>query len=54
MSYMKNQDLSNGKKLNKKQLRSIKGGLQQCVDPETGLCKAYGRRCAEPECFELP
>lgn len=47
---MKNQNLSKGKKLGKKHLRSITGGLQQCTDPYTGQCKAYGRQCAESEC----
>lgn len=47
---MKNQNLSKGKKLDKKQLRSITGGLQQCIDPSTGQCKAHGRQCAEFEC----
>lgn len=47
---MKNQNLSKGKKLDKKQLRSITGGLQQCIDPFTGQCKDYGRQCAEFEC----
>lgn len=47
---MKNQNLIRGKKLNSKALRSITGGLMQCIDPWTGQCKAYGRQCAESEC----
>jgi bacteriocin-like protein len=47
---MKNQNLTNGKKLNKKELRSITGGLMQCIDPQTGLCRSYGRQCAESQC----
>lgn len=47
---MKNQNLTNGKKLNKRQLRSITGGLMQCIDPQTGLCRSYGRQCAESQC----
>jgi bacteriocin-like protein len=47
---MKNQNVSKGKKLNKKELKSIIGGLMQCIDPWTGECKAYGRQCAESEC----
>ncbi|MEN4762730.1 MULTISPECIES: hypothetical protein [unclassified Chryseobacterium] len=47
---MKNQNLQNGKKLNKKELRVITGGLQMCLDRETGQCIAYGVRCGEFEC----
>ncbi len=47
---MKNQNLINGKKLNKKQLKSVTGGLRQCIDPFTGQCEVYGRQCAEFEC----
>ncbi|MCS3531738.1 bacteriocin [Chryseobacterium sp. JUb7] len=50
---MKNKNLPKGKKLNKKELRSITGGLMQCIDPWTGQCKAYGRQCAEFECRVL-
>jgi bacteriocin-like protein len=51
---MKNQKFNNGKKLNKKELRSIKGGLQMCLDPETRRCIDTGIRCAERECRYVP
>ncbi|SIS65406.1 bacteriocin-type signal sequence-containing protein [Chryseobacterium ureilyticum] len=47
---MKNQRLNNGKKLNKKELKTIKGGLLMCIDHETGLCRETGIRCAERQC----
>jgi len=47
---MKNQNLSHGKKLNKKELSSIKGGKEQCIDPFTGECRKYGNGCAELKC----
>lgn len=50
---MKNQLLNNGKKLNKRELRSITGGLRQCIDPMTGQCRAFSIRCAEPQCMPI-
>ncbi len=57
---MKNQDLINGKKLNKKQLRSITGGLLDCMKPvpctdppceSTGsMCTRISPVCAQVEC----
>ena len=47
---MKNQNLTSGKKLNKKQLRTILGGKEQCIDPMTGQCRKYGIGCAERIC----
>ncbi|MCS4300600.1 bacteriocin [Chryseobacterium sp. BIGb0232] len=47
---MKNKNLNNGKKLNKKELRSITGGLRQCIDPMTGKCRIFGFGCAEIQC----
>ncbi|GEN74833.1 hypothetical protein CHA01nite_05730 [Chryseobacterium hagamense] len=58
---MKNQNLINGKKLNKKQLRSITGGLLNCLEtncPTLGGCpilNEYGcitisKVCAQKEC----
>lgn len=47
---MKNQNLQNGKKLNKKELRVITGGLQMCYDRDSGECIAYGKQCAEFQC----
>jgi len=51
---MKNQNLTNGKKLNKKELRTIKGGKEQCVDPFTGECRKRGIGCAELQCQFIP
>ncbi|KFF21690.1 hypothetical protein [Chryseobacterium sp. JM1] len=47
---MKNKNLSNGKKLNKRELRTIVGGKEMCIDPFTGECRKYGRGCAEQQC----
>lgn len=44
---MKNQ---NGKKLTKKELRSITGGLLDCIDPATGGCKRISISCAQLQC----
>ncbi|WP_160137405.1 bacteriocin-like protein [Chryseobacterium sp. c4a] len=46
--------MKNIKKLNKKELKSIKGGLQMCLDPETRRCIDTGIRCAERECRYVP
>lgn len=46
--------MKNAKKLNKKELKSIKGGLQMCLDHETGRCIDTGIRCAERECRYVP
>jgi len=51
---MKNQNLNNGKKLNKKQLRSITGGKEMCIDMTTGECKKYGPFCGELQCQIIP
>ncbi len=57
---MKNQNLSNGRKLNKKQLRSIRGGLLNCVicptiDPPCPVLNEYGcitisKVCGQIQC----
>ncbi|WP_117616569.1 bacteriocin [Chryseobacterium sp. JM1] len=47
---MKNQNLANGKKLNKKELRSITGGLMMCRDPKTNQCRIFSIGCADPQC----
>ncbi|CEJ69031.1 MULTISPECIES: bacteriocin [Chryseobacterium] len=47
---MKNQNLAKGKKLNKKQLRSITGGLMDCIDPMTGACSKISIGCAQLQC----
>ncbi|MBL1220689.1 MULTISPECIES: bacteriocin [Chryseobacterium] len=47
---MKNQDVPKGKKLNKKQLRSITGGLMDCIDPMTGGCRKISIGCAQLQC----
>ncbi|MEG0925138.1 MULTISPECIES: bacteriocin [Chryseobacterium] len=39
-----------GKKLNKKELKTITGGLLMCIDHTTGLCRTTGKMCAEREC----
>ncbi|MGE4512860.1 hypothetical protein [Chryseobacterium taeanense] len=47
---MKNLNLNNGRKLNKKQLRSVTGGKEICVDPGTGECRKFGIGCVELKC----
>ncbi len=47
---MKKQNLNKGKKLNKKELRSVTGGLMRCLDPATGLCTSIGLGCFERQC----
>lgn len=57
---MKNQNLSNGRKLNKKQLRSITGGLLDCMQPiictdppceiDSSMCTRIYPVCAQKEC----
>ncbi|MGG5210986.1 bacteriocin [Chryseobacterium sp. MIQD13] len=51
---MKNQNLQKGKKLNKKELRVITGGLLPCADPETGVCEEYRLQCVEFQCKHKP
>ncbi|UHO39912.1 hypothetical protein H5J24_07730 [Chryseobacterium capnotolerans] len=47
---MKNNIQLNGRKLNKKQLITIKGGLKICRPEGFTECKEYGKYCGEPEC----
>lgn len=47
---MENHNLAKGKKLNKKELRSITGGLMMCIDPKTGGCRVISKGCADPQC----
>ncbi|REC50157.1 hypothetical protein DRF67_01075 [Chryseobacterium pennipullorum] len=47
---MKNQITQKGKKLNKKELNMIKGGLRICIPPGTTDCAYFGKFCGEPEC----
>jgi hypothetical protein len=52
---MKNQNEQKGKKLNKRELRSITGGLIDCIDPRTGGCRIVSMGCAQLQCRpELP
>jgi bacteriocin-like protein len=52
---MKNQNVPKGKKLNKKELRTIKGGLMDCIDARTGGCRIISMGCAQLQCRpELP
>lgn len=46
---MKNQNLNNGKKLNKKELRVITGGKEMCLLADL-TCKRISFTCAEPQC----
>ncbi|MDR2236891.1 MAG: hypothetical protein LBE92_12270 [Chryseobacterium sp.] len=59
---MKNQNLTNAKKLSKKQLRTIAGGLLNCMEPvlctnppcdppsDPNGCTMYSPKCAQREC----
>ncbi|HAO29697.1 MAG TPA: hypothetical protein DCQ68_22910 [Chryseobacterium indologenes] len=56
---MKNQHLNKGKKLNKRELKSITGGLLRCIEPTycpdppceaSGRCKITSPSCAEFQC----
>ncbi len=47
---MKKATLSHGKKLTKKELNIIKGGLKICILPGTTECSEYARYCGEPQC----
>ena len=46
--------MKNAKKLDKRELKTIKGGLQMCLDPDTRQCIDTGIRCAERECRYAP
>ncbi|MGN7863622.1 bacteriocin [Chryseobacterium sp. 22458] len=45
---MKNQNINKGKKLNKKELRTIMGGRKKCL--YNNVCILIDRLCAEPIC----
>ncbi|WP_250255079.1 hypothetical protein [Chryseobacterium sp. Marseille-Q3244] len=47
---MENPTSNNPKKLSKRELRVIMGGLMRCIDPFTGQCKAVSKSCGEREC----
>ncbi|WP_347219552.1 hypothetical protein [Chryseobacterium sp.] len=47
---MKNNIEHSGRKLNKKQLNTIKGGLRSCKPKGSTECAEYGRFCGEPDC----
>ncbi|WP_164723263.1 hypothetical protein [Chryseobacterium aureum] len=46
---MKNQNLTHGKKLTKKQLSVVTGGKEMCLLPDL-TCKKYSLACAEKQC----
>ncbi|WP_200894154.1 hypothetical protein [Flavobacterium sp. 316] len=46
-------ELTEVKKLERKELRTVQGGKKMCIDPATGLCTQYGLICAERVC-QLP
>ncbi|MFC4815722.1 MULTISPECIES: hypothetical protein [unclassified Flavobacterium] len=41
-------NLEGVKKLSSNEQKSISGGLKDCIDPMTGLCKYYSLACANP------
>lgn len=45
---MRNQHVNNGKKLNKKKLKTIKGGVMICS--HQGICAQIHPSCYETEC----
>ncbi|SIS65514.1 bacteriocin-type signal sequence-containing protein [Chryseobacterium ureilyticum] len=46
---MKSKTSSQAKKLNKKELRTITGGLLMCLDASL-RCRQYHPKCAEDQC----
>ncbi|AZA89733.1 Uncharacterised protein [Chryseobacterium nakagawai] len=46
---MKSKTVSKAKKLNKKELQTIHGGLLMCLDPSL-RCRQYHPKCAEDQC----
>ncbi|SHM11300.1 bacteriocin [Chryseobacterium contaminans] len=46
---MNSNSSSKGKKLNKKELRTINGGLLMCLDASL-RCRQYHPKCAEDQC----
>ncbi|MDN3692784.1 bacteriocin [Chryseobacterium tructae] len=46
---MKRESLFKAKKLSKKELRTINGGLLMCLDPSL-RCRQYHPKCAEDQC----
>ncbi|RKE81956.1 bacteriocin [Chryseobacterium cucumeris] len=47
---MRNQHLNNGKKLNKKELKTIKGGVMICSIQNGTICTQTHPSCYEPQC----
>jgi hypothetical protein len=45
-------NLEGAQKLTRNEQKAIKGGLKDCIDPNTNLCKYYSISCAPP-CREL-
>ncbi|MEA9413925.1 hypothetical protein [Flavobacterium sp. PL02] len=41
-------NLEGAQKLTKNEQKSIKGGLRDCIDPNTNQCKYYSLSCASP------
>ncbi|MBF6644174.1 hypothetical protein [Chryseobacterium indologenes] len=51
---MNNRIVNKGKKLSHKALKSVTGGLINCVDLTTGRCHITGTICAERQCRYVP
>lgn len=51
---MENPTSNNPRKLSKRELRVIMGGLMRCIDPFTGQCKTVSKSCGERECRPDP
>ncbi len=47
---MRNQHLNNGKKINKKELKTIKGGVMICSIQNGTICTQTHPSCYEPQC----
>jgi hypothetical protein len=45
--------LEGAQKLSKNEQKSINGGLRDCIDPQTGMCKYISLSCANPCRFEV-
>ena len=46
-------NLKGAHRLTKNEQKSIQGGLIDCIDPATNMCKRYNRSCAPPCRIEL-
>ena len=46
-------NLDGAEALSKNEQKALKGGLKDCIDPMTGVCRYYSLACAPPCRFVL-